>query len=126
MTEHRITLELCREAGFTGAAYLDPAKLELMPEIRRMCEDNRCGRYNKCWACPPACGSLDELRERVLTYDYGVLLQVTGRLEDPFDIDAMHAAEKACNEALDRLEELARPLCRKIWPMTCSASASEP
>jgi len=117
MAERLITLEECLAAGFTNAAYMDLSKIELMPEIRGMCEDNRCGRYNKSWACPPACGTLEELRARVLTYDYGVLLQVTGHLEDSFDIETMNATEEASGRALDVLAGRIRPRLKALWAM---------
>ena len=41
--------------GFTHVAPLDCKTVELMPEVRAMCEQNTCHRYGKCWSCPPGC-----------------------------------------------------------------------
>ena len=43
--------------GFTHVAPLDCKTVELMPEVRAMCEQNTCHRYGKCWSCPPGCGN---------------------------------------------------------------------
>lgn len=65
MIEQKI-LELALEQGFTHTAPLDPGTLELLPEVRDMCAENSCGKYDKNWACPPACGTLEECREKSL------------------------------------------------------------
>ena len=49
--------------GFTHVAPLDCKTVELMPEVRAMCEQNTCHRYGKCWSCPPGCGSLEECQK---------------------------------------------------------------
>ena len=46
------------EAGFTHVALLKSSTIELMPEVREMCEKNTCHMYNKRWSCPPGCGDL--------------------------------------------------------------------
>lgn len=117
MLDRIATPELAKETGFTAAAYLDPAKLELLPDVRGMCADNRCGQYGKCWSCPPACGTLEELGAKLRGYNYGLLLQVTGQMEDSFDIDAMEKAERDCNDALERLAQLLRGRCRQVLPL---------
>jgi predicted metal-binding protein len=48
------------DAGFTLAAPLDPKTIRIMPEVRGMCEVNKCDAYGSNWACPPACGTLEE------------------------------------------------------------------
>ena len=54
--------ELVRACGFTHFADLDPSKIQLLDEVRQMCEVNSCGMYGRNWACPPACGMLEECR----------------------------------------------------------------
>ena len=105
MADRRLTLEECKSVGFTNAAYIDPQKLELLPEVRDMCAVNSCGRYDKSWACPPACGSLEEQSKRLRGFSYGVLLQVTEQMEDDFDVEAMERAERLCKEGLHKLSD---------------------
>ena len=115
--EHKITLEQCRAAGFTNAAYLDPMQLEFLPEVRNMCQADRCGRYNQCWACPPACGTLEKLKEKVQSYPYGILLQVTGKMEDDYDVETIEQTQKDCKAALERLTDQIRPQCSRLLVM---------
>ena len=88
MTEAEIR-KAAEESGFTTVAALDPATLKFLPEVRSMCAANRCRSYNKNWACPPACGTLEEWQERLSHYSKGILLQTIGDIEDSYDIEAM-------------------------------------
>lgn len=61
--------------GFTHVAPLDCKTVELMPEVRTMCEQNTCHRYGKCWSCPPGCGSLEECQKIIDQYQHGIIVQ---------------------------------------------------
>lgn len=83
------------EAGFTLAAPLDIDTIELLPEVRKMCEVNTCNAYGTNWACPPACGTLEECCSSIKKYKKGIIVQTTGILEDEFDSEGMiETAEK--------------------------------
>ena len=55
------------EAGFTQVALLKSSTIELMPEVREMCEKNTCHMYNKRWSCPPGCGDLEACRKKIVS-----------------------------------------------------------
>ena len=57
---------MAAEAGFTHSALLDVSTLELRDEVRAMCSANTCRAYGKNWSCPPACGELEDLRQRIV------------------------------------------------------------
>ena len=82
------------DAGFDVAVPLDCSTIELRPEVRAMCEVNKCGVYNKIWSCPPGCGTLDECRERVKKYSIGIIVQSKGELEDEFDFEGIEEVSK--------------------------------
>lgn len=50
------------------------ADLVFRPEFRECCAQNHCGRYGVHPRCPPTCGTVEEMRERVLRFSHGVLL----------------------------------------------------
>ena len=85
---------LAAECGFTYSAPLDVAKFEFLQEVRDMCAADKCHKYNKSWACPPACGSLEEIREKVAGYSEGILVQTVGDIEDSWDWDGIMDAAK--------------------------------
>ena len=82
-----------KTCGFTNVARLDPATIELREEVRAMCASGKCRMYGRSWSCPPACGTLEELRTRISGYREGILVQTVGQLEDSMDGEGMMEAE---------------------------------
>ena len=80
---------MAAEAGFTHSAPLDVSTLELRDEVRAMCSANTCRAYGKNWSCPPACGELEDLRQRFAQYSRGILVQTVGEVEDSMDFEGM-------------------------------------
>lgn len=100
---------MAKAAGFEAVAPLKIESLQLRDEVRAMCADNACGKYGKCWSCPPGCGTLDECRERIGKHSFGVLVQTIGEIEDSFDGEGMMAAEALHRQRMQALfSELAR------------------
>ena len=76
-------MNLVKEAidlGFSNAAVMDTKQLVFVPEYRIFCEENRCGCYNINPACPPSCGTAEEMKQRAFRYKNTLVLQTT--LED--------------------------------------------
>jgi predicted metal-binding protein len=94
-----------KACGFTEAEPLDVSTLEFMQEVRDMCASDRCHAYGKNWACPPACGSLEEMRDKVKVYAKGLLVQTVGQLEDNMDWEAMQQAAADHAESFVRLHD---------------------
>ena len=59
------------------------------PELRKACEQNICGSYNKNWGCPPGNGTLEELMKKVLAFPKAIVFTTKYNLEDSFDFDGM-------------------------------------
>ena len=87
MEEYNELEKTAKECEFTHYARLDISTLEFMQEIRDMCNPKQCRNYDKSWSCPPACASLDEMRERVKSGKTGILVQTVGDLDDSMDWD---------------------------------------
>ena len=73
--------------GFEEAGALNVEALEFLPEVRQMCAADRCRSFNRNWSCPPGCGTLEEIAERVKPYTRGILVQSIGQLEDELHSD---------------------------------------
>lgn len=84
--------KMAEEYGFTNHGIFLAEEMKFMPEVRQMCEANRCGKYGKCWTCPPAIESLEEITASVKNYNWGILLQTTAYMEDEFDAETMMEA----------------------------------
>ena len=65
------------QLGFSAEAVMDTKNLVFKPEYRVFCEENRCGNYDRNPACPPESGSVEEMKEKALSYNKTLVLQTT-------------------------------------------------
>ncbi len=91
---------------FTNVAPLACDTIELKPEVRQMCASDSCHKYNKCWSCPPGCGTLEECEQRVRKYKLGILVQTVGQLEDSMDGEGMMRTEATHKASFYSLEKI--------------------
>lgn len=115
------SLAAAQVSGFDHAGMLTPDTLSFLPEVREMCASGRCGKYGKCWTCPPGCGTLETLRERAATYPRGILLQSTGILEDDFDVETMLETERVHKERFQHFVSWLRANTIRSMPMSAGA-----
>ncbi|UOO37665.1 DUF2284 domain-containing protein [Oscillospiraceae bacterium CM] len=94
MLDYDDLIKRALDSGFTNAGPLDVATLEFMPQVRDMCASDRCRSYNKSWACPPAIGTLEEMRDKVTKYSKGLLVQTVKKLNSTFDWKTMEQTGK--------------------------------
>lgn len=109
---------IAAESGFTAWALLDISTIEIKPEVREMCVSGTCRKYNKCWSCPPACGTLEEGKARLQQYSFGILVQTTGDIEDSFDIEAMQEIEEVHKEHFFQMQDTLRRMGERILPIS--------
>ena len=110
-------IDLALEAGFTHAGVVDAEKVQPLQEVRDMCAVNTCQRYGACWSCPPACGTLDECREKLSRYRTGLVVQVAGELEDSWDFEGMQALEERQKKAFSTLLPQLRERLGELLPL---------
>ena len=96
--------EIAAQCGLLQEDCIPTDKLKFYPEVRAICEGNTCRGYGKTWACPPAVGSLEECRARVLRYDKMLLLSKKYDLEDSFDFEGMTEGMQEFREVIDRFD----------------------
>jgi len=70
-------------------ATLPVSGLVFSPQLLEYCKSNVCGRYNNSWTCPPVCASMEEQREKILSYQYVFVFTTMHKLEDSFDYEGM-------------------------------------
>ena len=64
------------------------------PELLKACEANVCGKYNKCWTCPPAIGPMEDHIKKILGFSHAFIFTTKGDLEDSFDYEGMMKAKE--------------------------------
>ncbi len=118
MADWKDVLALAEEIGFSHAGALNMDALVFRPEVREMCAADRCGHYGKTWTCPPGCGTLAQIAETASQYTFGVIVQSTGELEDPFDAETMLETGEKQAERFDALIPRVRELFPDCLPMS--------
>ena len=109
------------EAGFLDSGVLKTQGLRYHDDVRKLCEDNKCGAYGTTWACPPAVGTLDECRKRVESFSEMQLFSRAYLLADEFDFAAM---KKAMHDFKERVAELETRLEPYLGSFTIMSSES--
>lgn len=107
-------IQLANEAGFSHSGIFPVDKLRFLPEVRDMCAAGRCDKYDGCWSCPPGCGTLEDSRNLAKGYQWGILLQMTGELEDDFDVETMMETEQLLKQNLSKFLDLLDPDERRL------------
>ena len=110
-------LKTADAVGFEKTAPLVRDALIFREEVRAMCRADRCRSYNKTWSCPPGCGTLDEMREKVSAYTDGILVETIGEMEDEFDFEAIERAAALHKKRFEALVAALRGDGHDILPM---------
>lgn len=112
---------LAEEYGFSHWGTIAADQLVLRSEIRDICADGKCGKYDKCWSCPPACGTLEEISEKIAGFRWGLLLQMTGQMEDEFDFEAILETERKLKKCFYKLSDRLRADGEELFAMSAGA-----
>ena len=68
--------KIAEDMGFSHAAIMRTSDLVIVPEYRKYCEENLCGRYGKEPNCPPDVGTVAELKAKIYGYKTAIVLQM--------------------------------------------------
>lgn len=110
-------MELLKGCGFETVAELDVSTLKALPDVRDMCAVNTCGRYDKCWSCPPGCGSIEECDTRMKQYSHGILVQTVGDIEDSFDWEGIMEVKEIHDQRFIKGTEQLKTVLDDILPL---------
>lgn len=113
-------IELALALGFADAAVIDTKELVFVPAFRSLCEENQCGKYGVNYACPPDCGTVDEMKERVLHWRQALVMQTMWDIEDPLDNSQIKPAKAQHNQMTRRLIDQAKEPGLMIGVSGCS------
>lgn len=101
-------MSLLKSLGANQSAIIGQ-DIQFNQDFRLQCEQNSCGNYNKNWMCPPAVGSIDDLKEQALQFKQGLLFQTVYQLEDSFDYEGMQEGiakqTKLLRQVLEQIKE---------------------
>ena len=87
--------KLALDAGFVNAAKIETSELVFVEEYRKFCEKNDCGNFGKNYACPPSCGTPQEMKEKVLKYNNAFVFQSQSVVKNLYDNAEVAQVKKA-------------------------------
>ena len=96
-------IDLALSIGFADAAVIVTKELVFIPAFRTLCEENQCGKYGANYACPPDCGTIEEMKQRVLRWQKALVMQTMWDIEDPLDSIQIKPAKTQHNQMTRRL-----------------------
>ena len=100
-------IKLAEAEGF-HAAVLSAKDIPVNAEFRKFCEDNLCGKYNANFSCPPGCGTVEEVHQRLFAADKALVLQTIHEIGSYGNKSAILESKKDLNIAVLRLTETLR------------------
>lgn len=92
----------------------------LIPEqrIRYLCSEDKCNNFGKNYMCPPYVGSLEEHKERLKRYKYGILLQYSKPLQVNKDREGVEKATVDFHHKILQLEDVLKSNgIKDVWGM---------
>ena len=100
-------IKLAEAEGFLAA--IIPAKdVPVDGTFRKFCEDNLCGKYNANYSCPPGCGTVEEVRQRLFSEEKALVLQTIHEIGSYENKAAILESKKNLNGAVLHLTEKLR------------------
>ena len=76
------------------SGFMDTKDIPFDLATRGACEKNYCGQYGRTWACPPGCGTFEELKAHFMDYSNAFVYTTVHELEDSYDIEGMSEGRK--------------------------------
>ena len=109
MLNQELLEQALNELPLLAYGYTDPKALEFTSRVRHICQAE-CPMYNKTWACPPAVGSVEECREKCLSYSNCLVIATVTEVQDIANIAETLATrpghEAITNQVRDRMAAL--------------------
>ena len=99
MDKQAVEQQLC-QLPVSQYAWIDPRKIEFSDRVRYVCK-HECPMYGTSWACPPAVGTVEACRNRVLSYPGALVFTSLAEVSDIADMAAT-LATRGAHEALTR------------------------
>jgi len=87
-------VKIALESDAANAAILDTESIQFHEDFRKACEKNFCRKYDTNWMGPPAIGPIQDLRQKAVRYQQGLLFQTVHTVASNFDMKGMLAAAK--------------------------------
>lgn len=102
--------------------FIHTDELMFSDRVRYICE-TECPMYNTTWACPPAVGSIEECKARVLSYDEGLMVVTITEVSDIANIEETLSTRAPHEEITREIHALVREKAEDTMVLSTEACA---
>ena len=103
-------------------AFITTDELLFSDRVRYICA-HECPMYNTTWACPPAVGTVDECRRRVLRFREGLMISTITEVSDIANIEETLATRADHEEITREILEIVRTRAEDTLTLSTEACA---
>ena len=121
MDKRRLEAQLA-ELPLYRYAFFRTEALAFTDRVREICR-TQCPMYGKSWSCPPAVGTPEQCRGRLLRFEEGLLLVTAAEVEDIADLNQTLATRGPHQEITRRAEALVKQQCGEALALSAEACA---
>ena len=108
------------ELPLYACEFIRTDELLFSERVRYICR-TECAMYGRSWACPPAVGTVEACRERVMGFEEGLLIATVTEVSDIANIEETLATRAPHEEITRQVAELIR--AQGLETMTLSTEA---
>lgn len=88
------------ECGFDDVKTITTEQLPFDFSFRKFCEQNICGNYGANYACPPYCGTPEEMKKKAQSYKKAIVLRKSVCVDDYKDPAKIENAQAKVRELM--------------------------
>lgn len=103
-------------------AELDPEQIEFTQRVRHVCTAD-CPMFGSSYACPPAVGTVEQCREKCLSYRRCLLIATLSEVEDIASMDQTLATRAPHEEITDQVVQLLHSLGQEPYTLSTESCA---
>lgn len=101
------------DAGFAAAAVVATDVIPFDDSFRVYCAENLCGQFGVNYACPPDCGTVEDMKRRIYSRKRALVLQTIWQIEDLTDKKVIKEAKGGHNAmSLKLMKQLREDGCQ--------------
>lgn len=87
-------VKIAEETGFKEAELIKVKDIIFDYGFRKYCEENLCGFYGNNYACPPYCGTPEEMEKKVRRFENALVLKTAYNVADAMNASEMNPLKK--------------------------------
>ncbi len=103
-------------------AFIRADELRFSERVRYICQ-TECPMYNTTWACPPAVGTVEACKKRVMAFEEGLLIATVTEVSDIANIAETLATRADHEEITRRVLEMVREQAAETLTLSTEACA---